>query len=68
MALGLVVVAWLALSVFTAVGAWHRHGGHRRLLAVACGMAFPITWVAWYIIDSRTPAKSAARVPGYGRP
>jgi len=49
-AAGLATV-WLALGVLTAAGAGRR--GQRWPRAVLSGLLFPVTWVAWYLIDRR---------------
>jgi hypothetical protein len=51
------------LAVLTSVGACRRLGGHRHILVAICGVAFPITWMAWYAIDTRATTRSAAQAP-----
>lgn len=58
-AAGFVVVAagWLLLATVTALGAAHR--GRRALVSLVSGVAFPVTWAAWYVIDNRAPGGRA---------
>jgi hypothetical protein len=49
------IALWLALGMLTAAGA--RRRGHRWHLALLSGLLFPVTWVAWYLADSRWNAK-----------
>jgi hypothetical protein len=49
-AAGLAIV-WLLLGLLTAAGARRRR--HRWPRALLSGLLFPLTWVAWYLIDRR---------------
>lgn len=40
----------LALVVLTALGSRRRGAG--RVRAAAAGALFPVTWVAWYLVDA----------------
>lgn len=52
-----VIGVWLALGGLTAAGA--RQRGRRWLLAVGSGLAFPVTWVMWYLADGRLEHKAS---------
>jgi hypothetical protein len=58
----LLVVAWLALVTLTAGGA--RRRGQGRSLALVTGLLFPLTWVAWYLIDQRSAGRARGRSAG----
>lgn len=47
----LVVGAYLALGVLTAIGQRRRRGG--AFLAAGAIVFFPVYWVAWYVRDVR---------------
>jgi hypothetical protein len=49
-AAGLAIV-WLLLGLLTAAGARRRRRRWPRVLL--SGLLFPLTWVAWYLIDRR---------------
>jgi hypothetical protein len=45
----LVALVWLPFAVLTGLGE-HRRGA-RTVVAVLAGVAFPLTWVVWYVRD-----------------
>jgi uncharacterized membrane protein YccC len=47
----LVVLVLTAVIAATALGAHRR--GRSNVVAVICGLVFPFTWLAWYLIDER---------------
>jgi hypothetical protein len=49
----------LPLPVLTAMGAHRR--GVRLPLAVLAGLAFPITWAAWYLRDEHPYRRARGR-------
>ena len=55
-AVAALVTVWLALAVLTAVGA--RQRGRAWAAALASGLLFPVTWVMWYLTDTRPERKA----------
>jgi hypothetical protein len=53
LAIGMVVYGLLA--VLTAVGSWHRQVS--LAYAVAEGLAWPVSWVRWYVVDNRAAGR-----------
>ena len=53
----LMVLIPFALIALTAFGAHRR--GQGNACAVVSGVALPITWAAWYLLDKRASAKAA---------
>lgn len=54
LAIGLVTYALLAMP--TAVGGWQRH--RSVPVAIADGLAWPLTWVTWFVRDNRAAGRS----------
>jgi hypothetical protein len=44
-----------ALITLTALGAHRR--GRGNVAALMCGLVFPFTWAAWYLVDERPFSK-----------
>ena len=60
-AAGLAIV-WLLLGLLTAAGARRRRQRWPR--ALLSGLLFPLTWVAWYLIDQRSAGRARGRSAG----
>ena len=52
-----VAAVWLALGILTALGERERGGGVP--VAVLAGLAFPLTWIIWYVLDEHPRDRAA---------
>jgi hypothetical protein len=59
--LGLPAVAVVGLMVLTGSGQGRRGGGTAIVLLAA--VSFPVTWLAWYVVDRRRLTRHDAQNP-----
>lgn len=53
------LIVWMPLAVLTTIGSFRR--GETAVRAAAWGLAFPITWVRWFVIDNHAAGRKAFR-------